>query len=96
MNRIITSRLSGIAVVLILPLVFVGCLDCDTCMRMVFERCPCPPGTLEWYECMLFISIVLCNNVICEEQPEEFCERYPETCQEFDECFNTPAKEGED
>ena len=31
MNRVIRSRLTGIAVILIIPLFFTGCINCKTC-----------------------------------------------------------------
>jgi len=96
-NSIVRSRVIGIAVVLLLPLVLMGCTNCDTCMLMFFELCPCPPGGEQWYACMLFIGFVLCRDTICEDSPEEFCEKYPEVCQEFaDECLEAPDTEAEE
>jgi len=98
MNRIIRSRFSGIAVVLLFPLVFLGCSTCDdTC---AFLSLPCLPGgslfVMCWAACMSMCSGQQISSDCTEHSDEcaatfeqmqtlaiQFCEEYPEECQEY-------------
>jgi hypothetical protein len=91
MNRVVRSRLSGIAVLLITPLVLIGCMNCDICSTFCYEVCP-DVG------CMLICGFTLCGHCAgapqgCTENADEcaatseyyqaaiqFCEEYPEDC----------------
>jgi hypothetical protein len=51
-------------------------------MLMIFKLCPGPAGSLDWYACVLFISVGLCYEAICDNSVDEFCEKHPDVCEE--------------
>ena len=98
MNRMIRSRLSCIAVLLLLPMVFVSCgMPCDECMEALESFCRL------FYEveadfsyfCMVMRPYI-CYPTGCEDYPAEcaanweqmqtiaiqFCEAHPQECQQ--------------
>ena len=78
MNRTRSFRLTCLAVVLLLAVVFSGCTDCDGCLR--FAGIFCPPeilGVLA-FPCILFAAIALCPG--CYGLPTPKCINNPDEC----------------
>ena len=97
MNRIIRSSLSVIAVVLLIPVVFLGCSTCEDGCSLLSLPCYLggPLFLICWAACM---NVCVGQQTFsdCTESPDEctttfeelqiaaiqFCEEYPEECQE--------------
>jgi len=114
MNRIRGSRLTFLAVIVLIPLVLVACQDCNQCENFCWELCPmCAPFFGHPIFCPLCIIFAYkpCWNIFCDRFPGcddsepssadctdnpnecavsseyyqaaiQFCEDYPEECQE--------------
>jgi hypothetical protein len=100
MNRIIRSRVSGIAVLLIVSMAIVGCANCDLCagycVYTFVPVCIIPPFTIF---CIVGCMQALCPHCIgtgayqdCAEDPDECASSFEqlqttaiEFCEEYPE-----------
>jgi hypothetical protein len=97
MNRIMRSRLIFIAALLVVPIVFTACLNCETCVPVCEEECSGDGYFTAVCIARCFFSLCpSCYIEACEEYTKgalceffqfqlaaiEFCEGHPQECQE--------------
>lgn len=83
MNRMIRSRLSLLAVLLLFPMGALGCTDCEECWNECYAFCTSPcgddlPGNgcdSERHLFSVFCLVFLCQQRLCHSS---CCEEYPD------------------
>jgi len=95
MNRMIRTRLSGIAVLLVVPLIPMGCLTCEDCTTFCDDLCydvPPFPGLLICnMPCMFVMCWSTCASVYQSEE-SQVCLENPEECAAMSEYYQAAAR----